>query len=379
THLIARMVQALVARGERVVISAWTNQAVDTMLRALLAEGFTQFARLGSPRSMDPDLLPFAVAPDATHAAQGCDASVSPEAVAERLRAIPVLAGTVSAFADPRISANTVQRDIAILDEAAQLSVAASVGVLRLARRFILVGDDQQLPPVVQSEDAAHEGLSISPFALLRPEGQANGAFVRLSEQYRMHAAIAAWPSEAFYAGALSAHPSVAGRQLAQAVTPTAGPVTSREAPVVLVDAGPNAACESELAARAALSLVRSGVPAGEVGIVAPFRATVAAVRRHLEASPETSGCTVDTVDRFQGGQREAMIVCLGLDGIGRRGHAFVDDPRRLNVAFTRARAKLVVIGDLTRAGTLPTMAGFLHHCLDHGMQIIHTASAANV
>ena len=92
------------------------------------------------------------------------------------------------------------------------MSVAAAVGALRLARHFILVGDDQQLPPVVQSEEAAREGLSLSPFSLLLPEAQAAGVFVRLSVQYRMHSAISAWPSDAFYAGALIADPGVACR-----------------------------------------------------------------------------------------------------------------------------------------------------------------------
>ena len=115
-------------------------------------------------------------------------------------------------------------------------------------------------------------------------------------------------------------------------------------------------------------------MPAAQIGVVAPFRAKVAAVRRLLEADASAAGCTVDTVDRFQGGQREAMVVCLGVDGIGRRGHAFVDDPRRLNVAFTRARAKLVVIGDLARAASLPTLAGFLHHCREHGVPVVQGA-----
>jgi DNA replication ATP-dependent helicase Dna2 len=373
TYLIARIVRALAARGSRVIVSAWTNQAVDTMLHALRAQGFEQFARLGSARSMDPAFLRYAVAPEAS----ADQASPSPEAISELLCTVPVLAGTVSGFADPRIGAATLARDVVILDEAAQLSIAASVGVLRLAPRFILVGDDQQLPAVVQSEDAAREGLSISPFAVLRPEAQAHGAFARLTEQYRMNQAIAAWPSEAFYDGELTAHPSVAEHMLPPSCGSSTDPVVARGVPIVLIDAGPDAAREVDLAARAVATLVRAGVPAAEVGVVAPFRATVAAVRRLLEGMPEAEDCTVATVDRFQGGQREVMIVCLGLAGINRRGHAFVDDPRRLNVAFTRARAKLVVVGDLARAGTLPTLAGFVQHCLDHGMPVLPAGQPA--
>jgi DNA replication ATP-dependent helicase Dna2 len=369
------MVRALAARGERVLLSAWTNQAVDTLLRALLGLGIEGFVRLGSTRSMDPALTRYALTPD--HAAGAAPAG-APDALLRRLREAPVLAGTVSALADPRLGPATLQRDVLILDEAAQLGVAASVGALRLARRFILVGDDQQLPPVVQSEEAARDGLSLSPFALLRPEAQAAGLLVTLDEQYRMHSAIAAWPSEAFYHGALRAHPSVAGRRLAIAGGGHAiSPIVDPAIPLALVDAGPAAGREVALAARAVHALTALGVPAAEIGVVAPFRATVAAVRRLLEDQPQDAGCAVDTVDRFQGGQREVMIVCLGLDGIGRRGHAFVDDPRRLNVACTRARAKLIVIGDLVVATSLPTLAGLLHHCREQGIPLVHAARSA--
>ncbi|HXT36825.1 MAG TPA: AAA domain-containing protein [Chloroflexota bacterium] len=361
TFLIARMARALAARGDRVLLAAWTNQAVDTMLRALVRQGYTSFVRLGSSGSMDPDLLPYALAPTGTE---------RPDDIALRLRSMPVLAGTVSTLTDPRLGANAVARDVLILDEAAQLSVAAAVGVLRLAPRFILVGDDQQLPPVVQSPEAAAEGLSLSPFVLLRPQAEAAGVMVRLREQYRMHPAIARWPSDAFYDGALVAHASVTDR-VPRVVAGSGGPLVDSDASVVLMDSGAVAAREVEGAARAVIALVRSGIPAAEVGVVAPFRRTAAAVRRALAVDPALAACTVDTVDRFQGGEREAMVVCLGLDGMARRGHDFVDDPRRLNVAMTRARAKLIVVGDLTRAETLPTLAGFLHHCQAAGVPVI--------
>ncbi|HEY8286672.1 MAG TPA: AAA domain-containing protein [Chloroflexota bacterium] len=367
TFLIARIARALAARGDRVLLAAWTNQAVDTMLHALVRQGYTSIVRLGSPGSMAPDLLPYALAPTGLE---------DPETISLRLRGMPVLAGTVSTLTDPRLGATAVARDVLILDEAAQLSVAAAVGVLRLAPRFILVGDDQQLPPVVQSPEAAAEGLSLSPFVLLRPQAEAAGVMVRLREQYRMHPEIADWPSDAFYDGALVAHSSVTDRA-PRVVVGSGGPTVDPAAPVVLVDSGSAAAREVECAARAVIDLVQSGIPAEQVGVVAPFRRTAAAVRRALAADPAMAACTVDTVDRFQGGEREAMVVCLGLDGMARRGHDFVDDPRRLNVAMTRARAKLIVVGDLARAETLSTLAGFLHHCRAVGVPVIDGVTEA--
>lgn len=361
THLIAAMVRALTARGERVLLSAWTNQAVDNLLHALRAQDFHAFARLGSPRTMDPGLLDYALAPEGMEA----------DDIARRLHEVPVLAATVSGLADPRITAENVRRDVLILDEAAQLSVAASVGALRLARRFILVGDDQQLPPVVQSEDAA-EALSVSPFEMLRPNAQAAGTLVELWEQYRMHHSIAAWPSEAFYEDKLLAHPSVAARGIClRSDSAAAYAASDPRYPVVLIDTGRMTAGESLLAAAAATTLLRAGLDPGHLGVIAPFRAQVAAIRRLLEREPLAGGCVVDTVDRFQGGQREAMIVCLGLERLARRGADFVGDPRRLNVAFTRARAKLIVIGDLSGPHGLTTLDGFVQHCRERGVPIL--------
>src|SRR5260370_40482740 len=115
-----------------------------------------------------------------------------------------------------------------------------------------------------------------------------------------MHEAIAGWPSDAFYAGTLIAHPAVGGRRLPEPAGPLVGAVAARETPVVLVDSCSTSAREIMCAARAVQALVCSGVPATQVGVVAPFRRTVAAVRRLLEADPCMAGCTVDTVDRFQ-------------------------------------------------------------------------------
>ncbi len=367
TFLIAQMTRALAARGDRVLLAAWTNQAVDTMVRALLRQGYTSVARLGSDASMDPALLPYALIRGEGE---------GPREIAERLRGMPVLAGTVSSLTDPRFGAGGLARDVLILDEAAQLTVAAAVGVLRLAPRCILVGDDQQLPPVVRSDEAAQEGLSLSPFVLLRPQAEAAGALIRLVEQYRMHASIASWPSEAFYDSALVAHPSVAARALPIPADGKGSAVTDPDAPVVLVDSGDSGGREVACAARAVFALIRAGLPAGAIGVTAPFRRIAAEVRRALDADPSAALCTVDTVDRFQGGEREAMVVCLGLRGPTRHGHDFVDDPRRLNVAMTRARAKLIVVGDLQRAAAMPTLAGFLHHCRAAAVPVIDAAPA---
>ncbi len=112
--------------------------------------------------------------------------------------------------------------DVAIIDEAGQLTVPAILGALRFAKRFILVGDEKQLPPLVLSKEAAEAGLAESLFSFLKrvddgymnEHGEATSACVPLRVQYRMHRKISNFASENFYAGKLVPHPSVADRVL---------------------------------------------------------------------------------------------------------------------------------------------------------------------
>ena len=127
--------------------------------------------------------------------------------------------------------------DLAIMDEASQLTVPALLGALRFARRFVLVGDEKQLPPLVVSEAAARGGLGQSLFASLL-ERWGEGASVALRKQYRMHPAICAFPSATFYGGRLEA----AGPALTATLDVSARPehplwpVLCPERPLVFVD-----------------------------------------------------------------------------------------------------------------------------------------------
>jgi DNA replication ATP-dependent helicase Dna2 len=121
------------------------------------------------------------------------------------------------------------------------------------------------------------------------------------------------------------------------------------------------------------LKLVREllalGVPPEEIGVIAPFRAQVSAIRQRLERLPRSgqlgeTRVTVDTVDRFQGGERRVMLMSFG----GRahtqtRGLAFLADPNRLNVALTRAQRKLILIGDRAWLRREPLLDDLLSAC----------------
>jgi superfamily I DNA and/or RNA helicase len=184
---------------------------------------------------------------------------------------------------------------------------------------------------------------------------------VTLAEQHRMHEAIMRFPSEALYGGALRAHPAVARRALDEApleVIDTSGRGFEEGCPPGSEsrdNEGEAALCAAEVERVLAL-----GVAPADVAVIAPYEGQVQRLRallaRHLEA-----GLEVDTVDGFQGREKEAVVVSLTRSNAeGEVG--FLADVRRMNVALTRARRKLVVVGDGATVSRHPFYRRFLEH-----------------
>ena len=351
TCTIARMVRALRARQQRVLLASFTNRAVDAMIDALDREDLEGVVRLGSGAATSAHLRFTGLMQRAAEAHLA-----EPEAIAALLDGAGVVAGTVATLAAAGYDAQRF--DVAIVDEASQLTVPDVLAALRLARRFVLVGDDRQLPPLVQSAEAAamEEGLATPLFTLLRDRLSEDGAegLVMLEDQYRMNAEICAFPSQEWYEGRLKpATEEVARGRLAlnlAAVPPTLRPVLDPERPVVFVDVAPlggdvprTSTGEACAVRDLCVALVAAGVPSHALGVIAPYRAQVALIRNLLRGAGY-GDLVVDTVDRFQGSERAAMLLSL-VGGTGQVGR-LLQDERRLNVALTRARHKLVLLGD---------------------------------
>jgi len=211
---------------------------------------------------------------------------------------------------------------MAIVDEAGQLTEPLTLGLILRARRFVLIGDDRQLPPVVRTHGLAH-----SMFERLKRETE---NVTLLETQYRMHPQIMDVSNRLFYEGRLKSGVGELDRQPPDGM------------PVVFIPVESSRDGRSNIdEARAVVDLVRSftrgrGIAPETIGVVSPFRAQVVLLRQMLA----DTGVTVDTVERFQGGERDIMILSL----VRSRGTGFVFDDRRLNVAITRARRKLVLV-----------------------------------
>ncbi|MFB6090438.1 MAG: DEAD/DEAH box helicase, partial [Halobellus sp.] len=261
--------------------------------------------------------------------------------------------------------------DVALVDEASQLTEPGTLAAVNRADRFVLVGDHKQLPPVVQSggtgrangsgdsaegdDPSVESDLRTSLFERLidsHPD-----ASVLLDRQYRMAQRIQAFSSTEFYDGALRpANGAVAAQRLSDlGVDEAALPPALRD-PVAFVDpdgerVGNTNPAEADRVAEIVSAYVDAGVDPDDVGVIAPFRAQVAEIGKRTDV-------TVDTVDRFQGSAKEVIVVSFVATG-SLEGPLF-EDYRRVNVALTRAKKALALVGDADALGSEPFYARLL-------------------
>ncbi|MGB9932123.1 AAA domain-containing protein [Haloarcula amylolytica] len=327
TYTLARMVRALVARGDRVLLSAFTNRAVDNLLEALEDQGYTDIVRVGTESGVRDDMQKYRL-----------ETSGDPGECASRLQGAQVVAATTATCGGSTLQ--TQEFDVAVVDEAGQLTEPGTLAATTLADRFVLVGDHQQLPPVVQSED---ETLSTSLFERLIDAHPDAG--VMLDRQYRMAQHIQAFASREFYDGQLRpATGEVAAQRLddLDGVSTASLPEGLRDR-VAFVDpdgsqVGNTNPAEADRIAEIVASYRSAGVPANDIGVIAPYRAQVAEISKRL---PDV---TVDTVDRFQGSSKEVIVISFVATGT--LDSPIFEDYRRINVALTRAKKALVLVGD---------------------------------
>jgi predicted DNA helicase len=246
------------------------------------------------------------------------------------------------------------QFDLAVIDEACQSTEPGCWIPLLRSERLVLAGDHCQLPPTVVSPEAARDGFRVS---LLERLMSLYGPPLarRLDVQYRMHADIMEFPSAEFYDGSLQADATVAAHRLCDLPGVAASPLTER--PLDFIDtagAGDDEQLEpdgesrlnpgeAEVVVRQVEALLAAGLPVSDVAVIAPYAAQVRWLRSLLWE--KHAGLEIDTVDGFQGREKEAVVISLvRSNATGEIG--FLADVRRMNVALTRARRKLVVIGD---------------------------------
>jgi len=390
TTLIENIIRTHLALGRRILIAAGTNRAIDEVLKKLNKPEFCdQIIRLGSEMTTSPELAFYTLTQLMETSGSLSDrVRIGREAI-EKKR---VVGSTISTLISGNYDAALGRFDLIIVDEAAQLTIPAILGALRFADKFILIGDNHQLPAVVQSETRNNKSqepenspiakapLSRSLFDILRFRLKVNNwdGLVVLTDQYRMNKSICDIPSIMWYGTDLKpANHNIANATL-QILKPVEGHplenILSIHKPVIFIDVasdetgGPRT---NVLEAKWVSKIIKNyldlgmkistqnGEGSGQIGVIAPFRAQVARIRSELEEafqgrlSPDVIRKCVDTVDRFQGSERELIILSLATSN--EPLNDLLKDERRLNVAITRAKHKLIILGNYQSLNQNPT------------------------
>lgn len=278
-----------------------------------------------------------------------------------------------------------------IVDEASQLLDTQLLGILALGQRSILIGDENQLPPVQREEDplpSTFERL----LTVCRDKAWTY-AYGRLTKQFRMHEEIQRFPSEQFYESQLKA--GDAGRQTRPGMWKELAPrpeghwsnaLFRKRVAFVAVpkDEHPQRlshAHEARIVAQIARD-IQSRLPEKlradrrSIGIIAPFRRQVAEIRQALGGD---EAIAVDTVERFQGSERHVVIYsCTADDEAERLATSALsseeDVDRKFNVTITRPREHLIVVGHAETLQQGDHTRAFLEHVKHHGCWVASEA-----
>ena len=274
------------------------------------------------------------------------------------------------------------------IDEAAQAFEAACWAAIIKADRVVFAGDHLQLPPTIKCREAEIKGLN---HTLMEKVAEAKPTCVELlTVQYRMHQDIMQFSSNWFYEGRLKADSLIANRT----VIPLDSPLVWVDTCKLGYEEQVNPLSQSRLNTAEALLLIKTmrsyirnmGIDRIindriDFGIISPYKSQVQFLRKLIKQSrflkPILGQITVNTVDGFQGQERDVILISMvrGNDE-GRIG--FLNDLRRMNVAITRARMKLIVLGDTSTLMHNKFYAKLIQHISQHGVLNIEEPEEEN-
>ena len=412
TTTIVELIRRTVRRGQKVLACGPSNMAVDNLFERLLAHR-ERAVRLGHPARVMPELrehtldlmverhedvrLARKLVKDALalfrRAARTTRARPEPgarrdmraeatelladarrleaQAVEHILDTADILCATTTGLDDSVLGGRRF--DLVVIDEACQSTEPGCWIAIGRAERVVLAGDHRQLPPTVLSGEAERQGYGISLFERLA-EARGESVLKRLDTQYRMHTAIMDFSSLEFYEAELLADASVAVHRLCDLPGVVSNALT--EAPLEFIDTAgagyeeeiePDGQSrlnrrEADLAARKVRALLEAGVAASQIGVITPYAAQARLLREKLAIDD----LEIDTVDGFQGREKEAIVISLVRSNeSGEIG--FLSDLRRTNVAMTRARRKLLMIGDSATLSSEPFYARLIAYFESQG------------
>ncbi len=409
---LRKMVEACLQRQENILLLSYTNRAVDEMCKALTSiDDSLHFIRIGNELNCCPEYRNKLLEKQLDHCSRRTE-------VKEMIRQCPIFVGTVASIWNRPELFKLKRFHTAIIDEATQLLEPHLLGILcsktkkneNAVGRFILIGDHKQLPAVVLQSDEESRvkdpelretgllNLKDSLFERLYRYYKKNGieaGYDILTRQGRMHPDIASFPSIYFYENQLKCaglpHQSeslpeptnenqdvwttlAASRRLAfiSAKEFSQGNKTNHTEATIAVNI-----------ATALFNLYKSEnktIEPDTLGIITPYRNQMALIRKKLQETgiPELNErVIIDTVERFQGSQKEVIIYSFCINDAGQLNflpNIIMEDEtmidRKLNVVLTRAKKQLFITGNAHLLSQNKLYNTLLNHIRDHGILI---------
>lgn len=264
--------------------------------------------------------------------------------------------------------------DVVIVDECGQATEMATYIPLWLGKKVILAGDHLQLPPTVLSREANSHGMGISLMQRLLETMRGQKLTKMLTVQYRMNRLIMNLISGLLYENRLSAHPSISEHLLktlypklrphefpAISYMNTYGQANGHEDRASLTQSVCNE-LEACLIVNYAKEMIRGkGIHWENIGIITPYQEQIRVIQKKLAKNRETDKIEVNTVDGFQGREKEVILISF-VRSNDQGSVGFLREKRRLNVAITRARRHVLFVGNF---GTL-THDDFIHSLFEN-------------
>ena len=364
TTTVVNKVIELSQRGKKVFVATFTNKAIDNIHKKLLDESegtASKIHRFGHTHRVE----------EIFHNSGLNSDYHDTETLKNELEGKNIFLSTIHS-ANSDLVSNLTSYDFVIIDEASQINIPMSFVPMSLSNNILLVGDHFQLPPLFSEEIIEKTRIKenlISIFEviwnntenLIAPENR-----TYLTNQYRMAEEIIAYPSKLFYGGKITTDDLVKTDQddfislfndewksssLSEIINPTI--------PSLWVQVNGN---NSENSSRSNLdeanycceiitAFLESGISPSQIGVITPFRLQVNTIKSSLYSSigeefPNIlDELQIDTIDRFQGSQKEIILISLCSSDLN--NNFLIKDLRRLNVALTRPRFKRIILGNL--------------------------------
>ncbi|ODS37293.1 MAG: hypothetical protein A7316_01875 [Candidatus Altiarchaeales archaeon WOR_SM1_86-2] len=263
--------------------------------------------------------------------------------------------------------------DLAVIDESTQSTEPSCLIPIIRADRVVMAGDHKQLPPTILNEEAEKKGLGKTLFErLMEMHGEIEEISEMLQIQYRMHEDIMNFSNRQFYKSKLIADDAVRAHGLNDL-----GVEGEKKPPVIFLDTSNMPGhgertrtgstsrenpCEAELVVSIIRRLLDAGIKPPDIAVIAPYDDQVNLIRSKINIDD----LEIKTVDGFQGKEKEVVVVSFTRSNPGGE-IGFLEDLRRLNVSLTRAKRKLILIGDTETICSHPVYKRLIDYVKDKG------------